>query len=251
MAPQKKYDDFELLDTPPPNSWCASSPFVSESNAHVKNMGYTKTCMCWSERASAASLIAGTVTIAICCWHFASVGRDDLVAILLGWQCGLLMQIPEWVEWRNLRLGQRSDITAPAAFWLNVLQPMAIIGSSWYVTKRPPTLALGLSAVYAMAFLADRDQVATAVRRGIAPRGQCSHLNLDDWWSKPRTVLFHAIAIAAFAQLPPRLAWLNILIFEGTFAYALTVKCGTSSVWCWSIFVAGIATWLAWRLGLV
>ena len=64
--------------------------------------------------------------------------------------------------------------------------------------------------------------------------------------------VYHAVFFAAAAQLPRPQMLLNLGIFELTFVYAkFFVKCGTSSVWCWSIFVAAIATILSWHRGLV
>ena len=198
------------------------------------------------------SFVIGSLTIAAAGWQFVSIGRYDLVALLLAWQYGLLMQIPEWMQWKSMRTGTKTAVAAPLAFWLNVLQPLAIVVSVWYASGRPPAVAIGALVVYAALFVLDRESVAQAVRRGIAPRGSCRHLNLDDWWSTPRVVLFHVVFVMAYLQLPPKLAWLNILIFEGTFLYATTfVKCGSASVWCWSVFVAGMALWLAWRAGQI
>jgi hypothetical protein len=209
--------------------------------------------MCWSESASILSFVVGSASVVLACRLLSVDGRSDLVVTLLAWQFALLMQIPEWMEWRNQRLRVRSPPgVALAAFWLNVLQPLAPVVAVWHVTQRPPVLAIGFLVVYAALFVADWDAVASAVSQGIAPRGSCPHLNLDDWWTHTRCAVYHAVFVAAVAQLPRPQMLLNLGIFELTFVYAkFFVKCGTSSVWCWSIFVAAIATILSWHRGLV
>ena len=54
------------------------------------------------------SVFVGTVSTLVVTIHFAKKQRYDLVWLLLAWQFGLLMQIPEWIAWRDIRLGRRA-----------------------------------------------------------------------------------------------------------------------------------------------
>lgn len=201
--------------------------------------------MCWSERASSLSFAIGTITILSVSTHLVAQKRYDLVYILIAWQFGLLMQIPEWMEWRNIRLGRRSDeFIAQSAFWLNVSQPLALLIAVSYITKKPPYTAIGVFVIYVLSFVADNRNVRDAIHKGIAPTSDCRHLNLG-WWPLHRGILFHVTMIAAFAHLQWNQAVLNIGIFETTFLLSMFVKCGTVSVWCWSTFVAAVATYIA------
>ena len=84
--------------------------------------------MCFSERASWLTLLAGSAANA---YVVSRVGLSSPEAILvLMWWFALLMQIPEGLEWRAVRKGRPEGRgNARLALALNLLQPVvAVIG---------------------------------------------------------------------------------------------------------------------------
>lgn len=150
------------------------------------------------------------------------------------------MQIPEALEWRDVRLGRVRDLPRRLAFVLNVLQPVAAYAAVHAVTKTHDTLSVACVTAYATSFLTGH------IGDSIRPRKGCPHMVLD-WWPLRRAVLYNLTTLVVLRRLPDFV--LNAVIFEGTLAFALmTVKpCAVASVWCWSTFVAATCYWVLRR----
>lgn len=189
--------------------------------------------MCWSEEASYLSFVVGSVTnmavVAYCCKNH----HADAIPPLLWWQFGLFMQVPEAMEWRDIRTGRTRQMPRRLAFWLNVLQPVVACAATIVVTKRHDILSYMALAAYAASFCTGN------IGATIRPTEQCKHIRLD-WWPTHRAVLYNLATLASIRRLPS--FWLNALIFEGTLLFSiLFVKpCAIASVWCWSTFIAAL-----------
>ena len=193
--------------------------------------------MCWSENASYASFLVGSATNAAVCVYLHKHGHAVDIPPLLAWQFGLLMQIPEAMEWRDIRMGRRRTLPSNIAFWLNVTQPVvAYLGVSATVGSHDATSILGL-AVYALTFA--NGPIGGIVR----PREHCPHLVLD-WWPWSRIAASHLSTLWVLRRLPSFLT--HALIFESTFLFSVlaTKPCEFASVWCWSTFVAATVVFL-------
>jgi hypothetical protein len=107
--------------------------------------------MCWSERASYVSFTVGTLTNAVVCSRLWRDGRHDAIPPLLWWQFCLLMQIPEALEWRDIRQ-QREEraLLKDIAFWLNVLQPVVAYAAVWAVVRSHDAPSLAMLGIYAL-----------------------------------------------------------------------------------------------------
>jgi hypothetical protein len=165
--------------------------------------------------------------------------------MLLWWQFGLLMQIPEIMEWRNIRLNKKETLdTSILAFWLNVLQPVvAYIAVTATVGNHDIYSIIGLT-MYALTFMNEK------LGKSIRPRDDCPHLILD-WWPAYRAIAYHLVTLLILSRLPS--AIIHTFVFEATFLFAtLTVKpCAVASVWCWSTFVAAICVSLSVQIQLL
>lgn len=183
----------------------------------------------------------GTITNILVCLHLYKIGRTKDVYMLLSWQFGLLMQIPEIMEWRNIRFNKEETFdTSILAFWLNVLQPVvAYIGVTATVGSQDIYSIIGLT-MYALTFM------NVKLGKSIRPRNDCPHL-VFDWWPLHRAIAYHLVTLLILRRLPLRSAMIHTFVFEATFLFAtLTVKpCAIASVWCWSTFVAAICVFLS------
>ena len=189
--------------------------------------------MCWSERASYFSFVVGTLTNAIVIRHLIRTGDTYEVPMLLSWQFGLMMQIPEAMEWRDMRLGRKRNAPGNIAFLLNILQPAAtyVATSVTVGTFRHYPATIGL-VVYALLFLTGD------INRDIRPTKDCPHINLD-WWPSHRGLYYHVVMIVLLSRL--RSFWIHALVFEGTWLFSRLKKpCAVASVWCWTTFVAAV-----------
>lgn len=213
--------------------------------------------MCFSERVSIVSFVVGTVVNLSCAVAVWKLGQDEMAtrfALIAMWQFALLMQLPEAVAWHSIERGRPAPMsTETAAYWLNLLQPMAAVaflgGARLYSTGgelNDPLLwgAMVLPVAHTVWAAA---KASKALGRGIAPFQGCDHLALH-WWSGA-TKWMLPLYLAAFT--------VGILLIGGTsslkitqMAYFFTTlvvsvtlyRCGAGSVWCWMVALAGLTT---------
>lgn len=188
--------------------------------------------MCWSESMSWLSAIVGYTTILLA----VLLRRAD--AMLGWWAFCLLMQIPDVLEWRGVRVKLQPDLrTAHLAFLLNILQPVAALVATSVQTQRVDAMSVGVICVYLAAVLSSAPVVQID-----RPTTECSHLHYR-WWNKALPISLYFIStLVCLRTLPSHLRTRHAAIFIGSaLLSALTVKpCGIASVWCWSVFVISL-----------
>jgi len=120
-------------------------------------------------------------------------------SLVWSWQFALLMQIPEGIVWLQLDAGH-DDLVV---------------------------------------LLSQMDEVWSHAA-SIAPRPGCAHLDLR-YWTTSRGLVYVVTSLLVVSEARPLLwAVVNAGIFTVTLVLAMVVyPCGTGSVWCWFIFVAG------------
>lgn len=160
--------------------------------------------------------------------------------MLLSWQFGLLMQIPEAMEWRDLRKGVRRSLPRHLAFWLNVTQPLAAYAAVAYTVRSHDALSILGLGLYALTFTTGK------IGDSIRPRSGCPHIVLD-WWPVHRAIAYNLVTLLILRRLPSFA--MHACIFESTLLFsALFLKpCAIASVWCWSTFVAATVVFLVVR----
>jgi hypothetical protein len=181
--------------------------------------------MSWS------SLIIGYASIGVA----VALGKGD--AMLGYWAFGLLMQIPEIVEWRAIRLNQpQNEANAQLAFWLNILQPVAALVATSIHTKKLDPVSCVAVGIYLMSVFEKHEIHITR------PDDSCPHMYYR-WWSKysPSKILYYISTLICLQTLPWNSFIHHATLFVVSAAISLlAVKpCGMASVWCWSVaFVA-------------
>lgn len=205
--------------------------------------------MCFDEPTSWATLALGTAANAACGAILARRGQWVALAVVLAWQYGLLMQLPDALAWRAIDRGEKPLMAGRLAFALNVSQPLAWFLLLSAVTPRTwavPWVAapVALYGAYWASFALRTDDF------DVQPKEDCPHLNLR-WWSTRDAVAYCVLMVAvSLALLPPGLAGFTVALFLGSLALSRRLyPCDTGgSVWCWSIAGSGALT-AAFALG--
>lgn len=211
--------------------------------------------MCFSERVSIVSFVVGTLVNLGCAFAVLKLGQEEMAtrfALIAMWQFALLMQLPEAVAWHSIERGRTAPAsTETAAYWLNLLQPMAaavILGAArLYNTGGDLTdpLLWGAMVLPVAHTIWAAVQAPKALGRGIAPFQGCDHLALH-WWTGATEKML-PLYLAAFT--------VGILLLGGTTTLKITqlayffatlvvsvtlYRCGSGSVWCWMVALAGL-----------
>jgi hypothetical protein len=169
-------------------------------------------------------------------------------------QYALLMQLPDGLAWRELRLQKKiSPSTKYLAFGLNTTQPLVIgllaFAASVYTGRKlPVTFWMGVFAliVYIILFM-----VGNNIDWNMKPTASCAHLSYG-WFDKVkdmyviRTTLYFVTLLLFFSALP-RVWWITTtIIFLVSFAISKIIyPCATASTWCWTTVAAGLVIFAA------
>lgn len=213
--------------------------------------------MCFDEKTSWTTLGVGSLAnigILVYLWREKTIYNDTNLVYpiisLLAFQYALLMQLPDGLAWRELRLEQKiSSSTKYLAFGLNTTQSMAmglLALAAFVYTGRtlPVTFWMGVFAllVYIILFLASGKNIDWNMK----PTASCAHLNYGWWKVKDdmntiRIILYFVSMLLFFSALP-NVWWItNSIIFMVSFAITLIIyPCATASTWCWSTAAAGL-----------
>jgi hypothetical protein len=217
--------------------------------------------MCFSLEMSIAALVVGLCINGAVAAILISRNYPQLhyrLAVLVAWTFALLMQIPEGLQWYYLaRAGKHLQPTkqymtaAYLAFFLNILQPFVLwmclaFVAFWYNENISGARIVGAGAIaMVFVFLAMVRGRHALERRDIRPAPDCDHLHLH-WWNgtllTPLLPLYLLGTIAAlYFLLPVNLAAVQITYFLGTLLMSHSLyRCGTASVWCWFVALAGL-----------
>lgn len=212
--------------------------------------------MCFNERTSWLTLLVGS---AVNAYVLSRLGPSSPEATLvLLWWFGLLMQVPEALEWRAVREGRAEGKgNARLALVLNLLQPVVAAGGLLLLGERlggdAPASAWALPAALLFAYCLRvavhwPEMWADArIRPGPAPsrdgEAACDHMQLR-WWRGRRVLLglYIATFLASFAgALPSRWAVAMGGYFVGTLLLSRGLyPCSTGSMWCWLVASSGL-----------
>jgi hypothetical protein len=215
--------------------------------------------MCFNKTTSITTFVLGTIVNIVVAVSLINHGYSDLawrLAIVVGWQYALLMQIPEAVQWHYIDQGLRAPAsTERAAYWLNTLQPLAaalLIGSVSFAVNGvavPPAMwvAVFATALFTLSAMMHADESLGRREERMAPEVGCDHLNLHWWEVDSLLPYFPLYLIAMFATvmaLPtPSLRAVQSSWYFGTLLLSRGLySCGGASIWCWFVAMAGLTT---------
>lgn len=207
--------------------------------------------MCWNKEVSFVTFALGTSLNLVCgTWFFRNESYVPF-ALLLGWQYGLLMQLPEGAAWIEIEKGKIPTAASRTAMVLNVTQPIAMFLSVWLANylggQNPGTwiqrfLTRGSVALlmYLLLLLGDLEELWDA-SGDITPEEDCVTLDLR-WWNSSRTILYVVGSVIVLSDIHD-LVWrvANVSIFIASLIIAFhNFPCGVGSLWCWIISMSAI-----------
>ena len=206
--------------------------------------------MCFSEEVSWLTLIIGTVINIACIIYLSSIpNRIKIIPILLvlSWQYGLLMQIPDALAWRNLS----SEIPGKLAFILNVTQPLVwlmVVCIIFYIYNLP-IIRLIPGIILFMIYIVDVIRQIPKINFQVK-YDNCRNLQYT-WWRKISSVLYILLSCAILLAIPSiPLIIINLILFLGTLLMSMALVnkgCSPGSLWCWSIAISGFIVTIFWK----
>ena len=204
----------------------------------------------FSEKVSWLTLIIGTVINIACIIYLSSIpNHNKIIPILLvlTWQYGLLMQIPDALAWRK----PSSKTPGKLAFILNVTQPLVwlmIFCIIFYIYNLPITRlipAIILFMIYIVDVIRNIPKINFKLKYD-----NCRNLQYT-WWKKISGVLYIITMCAIILALPSiPLISITLILFLGSFLMStILVKkdCNAGSLWCWSVAICGFIVTIFWK----
>ncbi len=248
--------DLRLARRQTPRRLPPGTGFVSCSSYRKSNKPQP---MCIDEATSLTTFCLGTALNSL---FFAAIARDTrpknsatrdaALAALLFWQYALLMQVPDYFAWRNLRLQLDTHTSARFAWALNVSQPFVLCGFACLLLgdraaeKQLSLLPLAILYVYSLA-------TSFPQAWSLSPVPPCPTLEYGWWWGSSGSAILYVAWIAGtcavlIAERVP-LSGLNLAIFVISLLATklLLSPCNPASLWCWSVALAGPLVFLAYR----
>ena len=194
--------------------------------------------MCWDERTSWTTLAVGTTLNSLLIADLLRRNAYLESILILNWQFGLLMQIPEALIWRS---NGHNESAIRLAFWLNILQPVfSFVTLFPFMSKRSRMFASAIVGIYLGYVVIKLNAFDTNFIND-----SCPHVSLV-WWNDKRALLLYFVtSVAIMMTIPsPFLRNLMLALFFTSFAITQTLyPCSYGSMWCWSIAVAGVLTY--------
>ena len=211
--------------------------------------------MCWNKEVSFLTFGLGTVLNLLCGAFFLRRGLYVPAVLLIGWQYGLLMQLPEGAAWIDIEAGKVPTTPSRVAMILNVTQPIAMFVSvtlanlygsgggirqrNWFVA---PIRSRGMIALsmYLLLLIGDSDELWQS-SDDITPEENCSTLDLR-WWNSSRTILYVVGSVIVLSDIDD-FVWrvTNVAIFVASLLIAFhNFPCGLGSLWCWIISMSAL-----------
>jgi hypothetical protein len=192
--------------------------------------------MCWNAPVSFITFGVGTFLNIVSYFILKRRDASMVITFLFFWQYGLLMQIPEGIAW--VRIDESIEVESRVALFLNITQPLALFLIMVYL-KTPFRYGHVTIFLYFLVLGTQFDQLWEQ-SQSIAPVDDCSHLNLG-YWNTSRGTLYVVTTLLILSELTS-VYWIivNGSIFMTSLILALALySCGSGSMWCWMIFVAG------------
>jgi hypothetical protein len=193
--------------------------------------------MCWNAQTSITSFILGTIiNISVILYFKSSI----ITTICIIWQWVLMMQLSEFLIWKDQNCGKMNKIGTELALFFNLTQPIFVYILLIMTSKVDLKLKI-VSSVTILIYICymminlNKNKEYTC----ITPTEDCSHLNLK-WWNDFKIGgKLHSLSIIIIVLCLVRP--ISITIFSLIYIFtALLIShkfygCGGPSMWCWLV----------------
>ena len=205
--------------------------------------------MCWDEKTSIITFVIGTIiNLAV----MASFQTEIIYTICIIWQWVLMMQLSEYLIWKDQNCGSLNNIGTKSAMLFNLTQPIIIFLVLIMVTQSSQNLKI-ISSISIIGYISyiminlNKNKEYNCVK----PLNDCHHLNLD-WWNDFNfggTIYFITIALIVLCLANN----IKISIFSLLYIFIAMIisqklySCGAPSMWCWLVVPFPIALGLFYK----
>lgn len=193
--------------------------------------------MCWSATASIVAFIVGTILT----WVVAFVMKCRLFYLIaIMWQWVLLMQLFEFILWKNPECNSTNEIATMGAYIANVLQPVIcfILFMLYNDSNIPSRVVASILIVSYIIFLL----ITNKGYKCVTKTKTCSHLSYP-WWNEYKG-LFYVFILCSIVLLLIRPISLSIfMVLFLIVSISLSARyysCGIASMWCFFAIIAPI-----------
>ncbi len=193
--------------------------------------------MCWSANASIASFIIGTIINISVMLYFKT---PIIYSICILWQWVLMMQLSEYLIWKDLDNKSTNGLGTKMALIFNITQPLVVF--LCLLLTSPATISFKIVAsivilVYVSYMLINFNKQNEY--KSLNPSSKCKHMNLK-WWQDIKdsgiVYCFTLITIILLILRPFNLAIFFSIFLIITFIVSLIFySCGGASMWCWFV----------------
>lgn len=193
--------------------------------------------MCWDEKTSIITFVIGTIiNLAV----MASFQTETIYTVCIIWQWVLMMQLSEYLIWKDQNCGDLNKIGTNSAMLFNLTQPVIIFLVLITVTKSSQNLKI-IASIVILSYISYIILQLNINKKYscVKPLNDCHHLNLD-WWNDFNlggTIYFITIAVVALCLTNN----LKVAIFSLCYIFIAMIisqklySCGAPSMWCWLV----------------
>ena len=171
--------------------------------------------MCYNKEVSLLSFILGTIiNLSVFIYYKNNI---KLRSICIVWQWVLMMQLSEYLIWKDQNCGKIHKIGTKLAMFFNLTQPIIVYIVLMMITKKSynmkyiATFLIILYIVYMIINIKNNKEYTC-----IKPSEQCTHLNLK-WWKdfKNGGIIYCIVLLAIILLLLLYTPTLNLRLLEG------------------------------------
>ena len=192
--------------------------------------------------------------------------RVETVCLILLWQYILMMQIPDWLAWRHMRLYPGKEIPKSygiLASLLNYTQPLAILIVLLIIrhykrsTKTVLLILPGIASLFVYCGFVIYNLCTEDIDFSLEPCGPKCSLGYR-WWTKIQIILYLLTCTLLILAIPSNpMVITNLSIFWGSFFISMLINyirtnstnnVGLGSLWCWTVGFAGLIIYIVYLL---
>lgn len=194
--------------------------------------------MCYNKEVSLISFILGTLINLFVLLYYKNNVKIRTICII--WQWVLMMQLSEYLIWKDQNCGNLNKVGTKLAMFFNLTQPIIVfiglmlISYQSYTMKYIASLIILIYIVYMINNIKNnKEYICTK------PSTKCTHLNLKWWNDFKKGGLIYCIALLGVILLLLRPLKLSLFVF---FYILITLiisiifySCGQASMWCFMV----------------
>jgi len=191
--------------------------------------------MCWNKETSLSSFIIGTLVNIFILFYSKNISVKA-ACIVLQWV--LMMQLSEFLIWKDQNCGKINKIGSKMALFFNLTQPVIVYLvciSMFNISINVKIISSIIILIYICYMFVNLNKNYDCVK----PTKNCSHLDLKWWKNLNYGGLFYTISLVLLILLMLKPLKLGIFMISyiliTLFVSSLFYGCGGPSMWCFMV----------------